>query len=420
VIGLAAPKKVLLVWEKILKSASITSVRQSIIRTLKQTRQYTLDLLTEVDESCFFQQAHPEFSPIGWHFGHIAYTEAYWILEYLAQVSPSFSEYHRLFAADGLPKSERQNLPSIATIKDYLQSVRSKTLAYLATAPIDKQERLWRWLIQHESQHVETISFIWQLHQQRNYPSLIINSSSFNCANKTIDWVEEMLEIPAGSFSMGNDAIEAQDNERPAHQVDLATYKIDRYPVTCGQYLQFMASGGYQKRQYWSDTGWRWLEQYPVSQPLYWSDSNDWVDHPVCGVSYYEAEAYAKFAGKRLPTEAEWEKAALGISQPGNCAESSIRHTTPVNTYPHRSQYGCQDLLGNVWEWTNSWFDGYPGFSSYPYPGYSEVYFDHQHRVLRGGSWATNRAALRTSFRNWYHPGVRQILAGFRCAKSEE
>ncbi len=414
-----------------MKLASITSVRQSIITTLKQTRQNTLDLLTEVNEPFFFQQAHPEFSPIGWHFGHIAHTEAYWILEHLAQLSPSFTEYHRLFSADGLPKSERQNLPNIATIKNYLQSVRSKTLIYLTTAPIDKQERLWRWLCQHESQHIETISFIWQLHQQRDYSSLIVNGSQSNFANKRVDWLEEMREIPAGEFIMGSDATEAQDNERPAHQVYLDTYKIDRYPVTCGQYFQFMAAGGYQKRQYWSEAGWQWLQQYPVSQPLYWSDATDWVEHPVCGVSYYEAEAYAQFAGKRLPTEAEWEKAALGTSQPGNCDREAythssaspkgyrlIGHTTPVNAYPYLSQYGCQDLLGNVWEWTSSWFDGYSGFTSYPYPGYSEVYFDHQHRVLRGGSWATNRAALRTSFRNWYYPGVRQILAGFRCVRN--
>ena len=150
-----------------MKSTSITSRRQSIATALKQIRRDTLDLLAEVDGSIFFQQAHSEFSPIGWHFGHIAFTEAYWILEYLAGLPPSFLEYRRLFAADGLPKQERQNLPSVATIEDYLQITRAKTLDYLQTAPVGQQERLWRWLIQHESQHNETIAFIWQLHQQR-------------------------------------------------------------------------------------------------------------------------------------------------------------------------------------------------------------------------------------------------------------
>ncbi len=406
-----------------MKSTSISSRRKSIAIALKQCRQNTLDLLAEVNNSIFFKQAHPEFSPIGWHFGHIAFTEAYWILEHLASLSPIFTEYHCLFAADGIPKQERQNLPTIATIENYLRIVRSKTLGYLEIAPIDKEERLWQWLIQHESQHTETISLILQLHQQRNYTNSVVafgqSKSSLsleNQANTLPDQYSEMVRVKAGEFVMGSDALEAQDNERPAHKIHLNTYWIDRYPVTCGQYYQFMASGGYQQRQYWSEVGWQWLQLNPISQPLYWSDSSDWIDHPVCGVSYYEAEAYAKFTGKRLPTEAEWAKAAMDASRHCN-HDRLIGHTSPVTAYSDQSIYGCQDMLGNVWEWTASWFDSYPGFSSYPYPGYSEVYFDHQHRVLRGGSWATSSAILRPTFRNWYHPGVRQIIAGFRCAK---
>ena len=409
-----------------MKLASITSRRNSIALALQQCRQNTLDLigiLTEVKNSIFFKQAHPEFSPIGWHFGHIAFTEAYWILEHLANLPPSFIEYHRLFAADGLPKHERQNLPSVETIKDYLHNIRIKTLDYLANAPIEKQERLWRWLIQHESQHSETITMILQLHQQHNHTNSVVafgqskSRSTLQCqANALSAQSREMVRVKAGEFVMGSNGIEAQDNERPAHKLQLNTFWMDRYPVTCGQYYQFMTSGGYQKRQYWSEAGWQWLQLNPVSQPLYWSDSSDWLDHPVCGVSYYEAEAYAKFAGKRLPTEAEWTKAAMGVSQ--NCNHKRlIGHTSPVTAYSNPSIYGCEDMLGNVWEWTASWFGGYRGFRSYPYPGYSEVYFDHQHRVLRGGSWATSSATLRTSFRNWYHPEVRQIIAGFRCAK---
>ena len=167
-----------------------------------------------------------------------------------------------------------------------------------------------------------------------------------------------MLKVEAGEFIIGSDAIEALDNERPAHKVYLDTYWLDRYPVTCGQYAQFMAAGGYQKRQYWSKAGWQWLQQNPVSQPLYWSNSSDWLDHPVCGVSYHEAEAYANFAHKRLPTEAEWEKAAFkSLNCNHNCL---IGHTSPVTAYTDRSKYGCQDMLGNVWEWTSSWFAGYP------------------------------------------------------------
>ena len=400
-----------------MKSASTLYLKNSVLKELERVRQNTLDLLVEIDESLFSIQAHPDFSPIGWHFGHIAFTEAYWILEHLAHQAPSFREYHRLFAADGLPKKERENLPAISAIKEYLSTIRSRVLEYLATAPIEKQERLWRWLIQHESQHCETITFLWQLHRQRGNKASLVNFHRSNSSLSLNDLSsDEMVKVEAGEFSFGSDEINAQDNERPTHKGYLDLYWIDRFPVTCKQYGQFMETGGYQKRRYWSDAGWQWLQQNPVSHPLYWTGTRDWDEHPVCGVSYYEAEAYAKFVHKRLPTELEWEKSATGASFKCN-HNRLVGHTTAIGSYDNASKYGCQDMLGNVWEWTASWFDGYPGFTSYPYPGYSEVYFDGEHRVLKGGSWATMGSGLRTSFRNWYHPHVRQIFAGFRCVR---
>ena len=404
-----------------MKSASIPSLKNSLFIELQQVRQNTLDLLAEIDESLFFSQAHSDFSPIGWHFGHIAFTEAYWILEHLANFPPSFEQYHRLFAADGLPKKERENLPTIASIRKYLEEIRNRVLEYLNSAPILPEERLWRWLIQHETQHSETITFLWQLHRQRSNQNSLIKFDRFNSRQNLETLIKnksEMVWIEAGEFLIGNDAVEAQDNERPAYKKYLNSYWIDRFPVTCKQYGQFMAAGGYQKSEYWSSAGWQWLQENPVSQPLYWVDSTDWSNHPVYGVSYYEAEAYARFVNKRLPTEAEWSKAALGTPKKGNY-NRSIGHTTPVGAYADAGKYGCRDMLGNVWEWTASWFDGYSGFTNYPYPGYSEVYFDGEHRVLKGGSWATDSSVLRTSFRNWYHPHVRQILAGFRCVRDE-
>lgn len=398
-----------------MQSLSIQSCRQSITQALKETRTGTLDLLSQIDRSLFCYQAHAEFSPIGWHFGHIAFTEDYWILGRLSNNKPIYPEYQRLFAADGLPKHERQNLPTVETIKRYLSEVRESVLNYLTTAPIEEQERLWRWLIQHESQHVETITFIWQLHRHQLKDSDRQIEFTVPNVNRAIAQESEMVKVEAGEFILGNDEIAAMDNESPSHRVYLDTYYIDRYPVTCKQYDLFINYGGYQQSQYWSEAGWQWLQNNSVSQPLYWSDNLEyWADRPVVGVSYYEAEAYAKYVNKRLPTEAEWEKAATGTSL--NCNHNrNIGLTSVVGAYPS-SKYGCQDMLGNVWEWTASWFAGYPGFNSYPYSGYSEVYFDEKHRVLRGGSWATNSYALRTSFRNWYHPQVRQIFAGFRCA----
>jgi len=417
-------------------STSKNSAKDSLHYALHRCRLITLKQFEDVDETAFCAQPHPDFSPIGWHFGHIGYTEAYWLLEHCADLQPLFPEFHQLFQADGLPKNERIQLPSISTINCYLEAIRSEVWRYLDHAPIEEQERLWRFILQHESQHSETIAFVLQLHRLKNSKN---QQQIYHSASK-ISYSPQVLKIPAGEFEMGNNSVEAMDNEKPLHRRSLDTYWIDRYPVTCGQYRIFIQVGGYQNREFWSTLGWQWLQQNPVSKPLYWLDDPIFDDHPVCGVSWYEAEAYCNFVGKRLPTEAEWEKAAswdeetqskqtypwgeeLPNSNRCNCndGERMQQGTTSVNTYSHgESAYGVRDLLGNVWEWTDSWFAGYSKFQHYPYVGYSQSYFDHQHRVLKGGSWATRPWAMRCSFRNWYHPGVREILAGFRCVSQGE
>ncbi|MBD2037536.1 ergothioneine biosynthesis protein EgtB [Leptolyngbya sp. FACHB-321] len=442
---------------------------------MEACRLATLALFQTVDYNTFCQQAHPDFSPIGWHLGHIAYTEALWLLEHLAGLPPQYPQYRRLFAADTLPKAERVYLPDLAEVQTYLSAVRKATFAYLETAPLDEQERLWRWLLQHESQHGETIAIVLALIKRQKAegkrqkveesgqpsalrPQLLAISRQGTTQNSELKTVPStslplslptphsrsaersrrsplptpQIHIPAGSFECGNESLEALDNERPVHRVYVETYWIDRAPVTCKQYQAFMSAGGYQEPRWWSDEGWAWLQSAQVIQPLYWSDAPDRANHPVCGVSWYEADAYARFVGKRLPTEAEWEKAASwnpivkqrqtypwGEAVPSehdcNC-NHAVGQTTPVGAYPAgTSPFGCEDLLGNVWEWTNSWFDRYTGFEAYPYRGYSEAYFDGQHRILKGGSWATQPSSLRCAFRNWYHPHVREIFAGFRC-----
>ncbi|HHP7231737.1 MAG TPA: SUMF1/EgtB/PvdO family nonheme iron enzyme [Xenococcaceae cyanobacterium] len=410
-----------------MKSRFNLSTKATILQALVLCRQQTLTLFADLNRDLFIQQFHPDFSPIGWHLGHIAFTEAYWILEYLGQYPPLFPEYHQLFAADGLAKVARQNLPPLKTIKEYLAIVRSKVLNYLEAESTGEQERLWWWLIQHESQHNETISLVWQLSKVNSH-NFYREKPSKQTETSTINF--DMVSIEAGEFIRGNDEIQAHDNERPKHQLYLASYAIDRYPVTCQQYQEFMLADGYKNPHYWSKEGWQWLQNNSVSQPLYWQNSSAWQQHPVCGVNYYEAEAYANFVGKRLPTEAEWEKAAqfeimvLKNWQQKQLAalnnqNNQLFNTVPVNADSEtESIWGCYSMLGNVWEWTASWFSGYQGFKHYLYPGYSQVYFDRQHRVLKGGSWATLPWALRSSFRNWYHPWVREIFAGFRCAKS--
>ena len=408
------------------------SIKESLISAFIECRAKTLELFQNMDEATFCHQAHPDFSPVGWHLGHIAYTESLWILERTAALPCLFPQYRKLYAADGLPKNQRVKLPTIKETRYYLDTIRDKVLSHMEKTDLEQQERLWRFLLQHESQHNETMSFVLQL----------IESQSSKDEKENLDYfssplppnpLNEMIQIPAGEFEMGSNSLDAMDNESPCHKVYLETYSIDRYPITCKQYRIFMEAGGYKNPQWWSEAGWEWLQKQQATQPLYWQDKPAWYNNPVWGVSWYEAEAYAKFVGKRLPTEAEWEKAASwdenlkcrriypwGDKQPtsDHCNHNNIHgQTTPVNAYPQgQSPYGLYDTLGNVWEWTASWFDSYQGFQHYPYKGYSQVYFDNQHRVLKGGSWATRPWALRSSFRNWYYPSMRQMFAGFRCA----
>ncbi|AFY37518.1 hypothetical protein Lepto7376_1155 [[Leptolyngbya] sp. PCC 7376] len=405
----------------------MSDLRTELKQAFEQSRQLTLELFQDIDPQTFCQQAHPTFSPIGWHLGHIAFTEALWILEHLAGQSPIFTEYRQLFAADGLPKEKRQELPDFKVIQDYLVVIREKVFEYLAIAPLEKQERLWRWLLQHETQHNETIAFVLALHKLNAAQPVFAAIQ----ADTPQSFQPSMVEIPAGKFRCGSDDIVAQDNERSPHWIDLETYQIDRYPVTCGEFQTFINSGGYQTKKYWTAEGWQWQTQAQVTKPLYWLNAEKYRDYPVCGVNYYEAQAYANFVGKRLPTEYEWEKAAAwqphtqqtqlypwGNDWQADCCNHSLkqRGIVSVNYYSkNQSFYGCDDCIGNVWEWTASVFQPYPEFVVYPYKGYSANYFDNEHFVLRGGSWVTRRWGIRNTFRNWYHPWTREIFAGFRC-----
>ncbi|MGC1309276.1 MAG: SUMF1/EgtB/PvdO family nonheme iron enzyme [Phormidesmis sp.] len=425
---------------------------QALLSTIQDCRAHTLSLIKgiqpEVFRTVFRTQSHPDFSPVGWHLGHIAYTESLWIAEHLGGGPCPFPQYEQLFAADGLPKAQRQNLPVLAEVLAYLAEVRSHTKTYLQAANLRDNIRLWHWLIQHESQHAETISMVLAMHRHPPRPPGTPPKRGFLWAERReaiaqsrhqirptshINALTEMVFVEAGEFYQGSDAPDAIDNERSVHPVSLESYWVDRAPVTCGQYRRFIAAGGYEQRQWWSQAGWQWQQWAKVTQPLYWTDDWAFEHHPVCGVSWYEADAYARSVGKRLPSELEWAKAAgwNAISQKMqrypwgdalNEAACNYGHqvgsTTPVKADAQSmSPYGCIDMIGNVWEWTDTWFGPYPGFRAFPYEGYSQVYFDQAHRVLRGGSWATPPWALRNSFRNWYHPHRREVFAGFRCAR---
>jgi iron(II)-dependent oxidoreductase len=257
----------------------------------------------------------------------------------------------------------------------------------------------------------------------------------------------ELIEVPAGPFTIGTPAEGfAYDNERPRHRTDVRGYLIGQSPITNATYLTFVEGGGYERREWWSDEGWAWKEQYDITRPASWTADlrAEWrlgsrdplaPDRPVVHISWFEADAFARAHGVRLPTESEWEKAATWDQEQGRArsfpwgdeppipgVHANIDQlgggTQPAAAHPAGSSpFGCLGMIGDVWEWTSSDFGGYPGFSAHPYKEYSEVFFGTDYKVLRGGSWATRARVVTPTFRNWDYPQRRQIFAGVRIAR---
>lgn len=387
-------------------------------------------------------------SPIIWDLGHIAHFEELWLTSNL-DGKIEFSEMPGLYNPFEYPRATRASLalPSLAEMQTRMSEIREKVLARLELErfneanPLLKDALVYHMVLQHEYQHNETILQTLQLKLGEPYHpprrSAIPPAAGANVRT---------VSFPGGAVTVGtNDAAWSYDNERPRHEIHLAPFTIDASPVTNGEYAEFIDDGGYDDERHWSDAGRAWLAQSGARAPKYWDGEGNArvernmdrtapleLDRPVCHVCYYEAEAFAKRAGKRLPTEFEWEAAASW--NPGAGATdfpwgSEIPDATianvdqlsfqpaPLGAYPRNvSPLGCYGMIGEVWEWTSSEFRGYPGFRSFPYKEYSQEFFGTASRVLRGGSWATRPNAIRNTFRNWDYPIRRQIFSGFRCA----
>ena len=282
---------------------------------------------------------------------------------------------------------------------------------------------------EHEAQHTETVLQALQMLPAGAYRPPRRRATPAPAPPEGPEW----CEVPPGPFAMGapEDGF-AYDCERPRHRRALDAYAIARDAVSAGEWADFIADGGYRRRELWSEAGWAWRAAEDAHAPLHWERDGEggWLardferlapvdaDRPVCHVSAHEADAFARWAGCRLPTEAEWERAAAGALATTDAAniDQLAFARAPRGAYPPLAS-GCRQMIGDVWEWTSTAFAGYPGFRAFPYREYAEVFFGAGYRVLRGGSWATQPIAARATFRNWDLPERRQIFSGLRLAR---
>lgn len=428
------------------------ALRAGLAAELAEARSRTIELVAHLSDDDLHRQHDPLMSPVLWDLGHIAAFEDLWLTRNLSgQVE--FSEMPGLYNPFEHPRRVRGTLalPSLSEARETMNEIRARALARLGDADFRAGPQLlregyvYRMVLQHEYQHGETILQTLQLKQGAPYRP---PQRWPLPPGRDLGGAADMVLFPGGSVELGtDDRSAAYDNERPRHVVDLAPFWIDVTPVTNGQYLDFVEAGGYQRRELWTDEGWRWLSEAGVSAPKHWTKEADgWTTRtmdlvrpvdparPVCHVCYHEADAYARFVGRRLPTEAEWEGAASWNpatsarqryswgDQPWTPELANLDQlafdTAPVGAYPDNvSPIGCYGMMGDVWEWTSTDFHGYPGFEAFPYQEYSEAFFGSEYKVLRGGSWATRPGAVRATFRNWDYPVRRQIFSGFRCAR---
>jgi gamma-glutamyl hercynylcysteine S-oxide synthase len=423
-----------------------TSSEADVLDALADARERTLALVASVSDEDLERVHSTLMSPLVWDLGHIAAFEDLWLVHRFGERSMLRPDLGEVYDAMETPRANRGELPFLSPgdAREYMREVRA-TVLELAGRRGTGDGILHELVVRHEQQHNETMLQTLQLARLRDYEP--VGRVTLPPAPEPAPSGLELVEVPEGECEIGAPAAGfAYDNERPRHRTDVRRYLIGAAPITNATYLHFVEGGGYERREWWSDEGWAWKEQYDITRPGAWTadGSAEWrlgrlepldPHRPVVHVSWFEADAFARAYDARLPTEVEWEKAAtwdqeLGeaLTYPwGNEPPLAGLHANvdqlgtgpaPACAYPAgASPFGCVGMIGDVWEWTGSEFDGYDGFEAYPYREYSEPFFGRGYRTLRGGSWATRARLTTATFRNWDHPQRRQIFSGLRIAR---
>jgi ergothioneine biosynthesis protein EgtB len=415
-----------------------------LLDRLDQARAQTDKLFAIVRPDSLYDRPIAERHRIVFYIGHL---EAFdWnLLRSQSDLRPFDESLDRLFAFGidpvdgGLPSDQPSDWPALDQVRRYGTRVRAALDALLENESVS--EVLLNTAIEHRLMHAETLAYM--LHQLPLEKKIRQPQTDVSERGQPRP---ESIEIPEGSVTLGlsRDAAEfGWDNEYDAHTLSVPAFTIDRYKVANGQFLEFLRAGGYQDQALWTASDWEWRSAHAVTHPAFWKSAGagwrlqtmfDEIALPLSWpvyVSHAEASAYARWAGKRLPTEAEWQRAGYSSSSnfPWGSERPGPQHgyfnferwdPSPVDAFPRaRSAFGLDGLLANGWEWTATPFGPFEGFRTLPfYEGYSANFFDGKHFVMKGGSPRTDRSMLRRSFRNWFQPHYPYVYAGFRCASS--
>jgi len=415
-------------------------------------RARTLTLIEGLDDVQLMGPRLAIVNPLRWEIGHAAYFHELWVLRRHLGEAPGRRDVDRLYDSITIAHDDRWDLPlpSLPETLAYMDGVLERERAHLASDPPDaRRDYLVQYAVFHEDMHTEAFTYT---RQTLAYPAPAIGvarDSAWEAGPLAGD-----AAIPGGVFELGARAGDGFcfDNEKWAHRVVVAPFRIARAAVSNAEYAAFVDDGGYRRRELWEDEGWRWREGAGLEHPVYWRPGaagwelrrfDRWGPLPphtaLIHVSWHEARAYCRWAGRRLPTELEWEVAAAGEATadgatlaprkrryPWGDTAPTTRHanldgralgTIDVGALPAGdSAFGCRQMIGNAWEWTDTVFAPYPGFTADMYQDYSQPLFGTT-RVLRGGCWATRGRLVRNTWRNYYGPDRNDVFAGFRtCA----
>jgi gamma-glutamyl hercynylcysteine S-oxide synthase len=434
-----------------------------LVEALKEARARTLELVDDLSDEQLVGPRSQIVNPLRWEIAHIAWFQEYWVLRHLSCQPAILGQGDALYDSARVAHDARWDLPLLARDETlaYMQRVLERVIDQvgdksggLTDAEGYDQEYFLNLVLLHEQMHDEAIAYT---RQTLSLPAPAISvrfAKQDTPLTQTSNDVTGDAEIPGGKFTLGSiKQAFAFDNELVAHEIETAPFAISRTAVTNGEFQNFVEDSGYRKGELWTVEGWQWRTALGAEHPVYWQreeagrwllrNFDEWIALrgrlPVIHVNWYEADAYCRWAGRRLPTEAEWEMAASG--EPATNGRGLRMHKRrypwgddsrtleranldwralgciPVDALPAGdSAFGCRQMLGNVWEWTASDFQPYPGFVPGPYKEYSEPWFG-DHKVLRGGCWVTRSSLIHNSYRNFYTPDRRDIWAGFRtCA----